>query len=42
MPDGIRYTGKKHVVTDPLVETGELKAGDVLDGEMFPIVSDWN
>jgi phytanoyl-CoA hydroxylase len=40
MPDGIRYTGKKHVVTDPLVEKGQLENGDVLDGEMFPLVSE--
>ncbi len=40
MPDGIRYTGKKHVVTDPLVKMGQLKAGDFLDGEMFPLVSE--
>jgi ectoine hydroxylase-related dioxygenase (phytanoyl-CoA dioxygenase family) len=34
MPDGTHYDGAKHVVTDPL----EFKAGDVLDGEMFPLV----
>ena len=32
MPDGTRYDGKKHVVTDPL----GLREGDALDGEMFP------
>lgn len=36
MPDGTAYDGQKHVVTDPL----ELKEGDKLDGELFPLVSD--
>ena len=35
MPDGTTLDGQKHVVTDPL----ELKVGDTLDGEMFPLVS---
>lgn len=39
MPDGTRYTGKGHVVTDPLVPLG-LKVGDELAGEVFPVVSD--
>lgn len=34
MPDGTEYDGQKHVVTDPL----ELKEGDKLEGEMFPLV----
>jgi hypothetical protein len=34
MPDGTRYDGKKHIVTDPL----GLREGDLLDGEMFPPV----
>src|SRR5439155_26561464 len=34
MPDGTKYDGKKHVVTDPL----NLKVGDKLEGEMFPLV----
>jgi ectoine hydroxylase-related dioxygenase (phytanoyl-CoA dioxygenase family) len=34
MPDGTRYDGRKHIVTDPL----DLREGDVLDGEMFPRV----
>jgi len=32
MPDGTRYDGKKHIVTDPL----NLNVGDKLEGEMFP------
>jgi ectoine hydroxylase-related dioxygenase (phytanoyl-CoA dioxygenase family) len=35
MPDGTGYDGRKHIVTDPL----NLKEGDTLDGEMFPLVS---
>ena len=34
MPDGTTYDGKPHIVTDPL----NLKAGDRLEGEMFPLV----
>ena len=34
MPDGTKYDGKKHVVTDPL----NLTIGDKLEGEMFPSV----
>jgi hypothetical protein len=34
MPDGTEYDGQKHVVTDPL----ELKEGEKLEGEMFPLV----
>lgn len=34
MPDGTKYDGKKHIVTDPL----NLKEGDKLEGEMFPLV----
>jgi ectoine hydroxylase-related dioxygenase (phytanoyl-CoA dioxygenase family) len=34
MPDGTHYDGAKHVVTDPL----GFNFGDVLDGEMFPLV----
>jgi ectoine hydroxylase-related dioxygenase (phytanoyl-CoA dioxygenase family) len=34
MPDGTKYDGKKHVVTDPL----NLKEGDKLAGEIFPLV----
>ena len=34
MPDGTKYEGQKHVVTDPL----GLKVGDRLEGEMFPLV----
>ena len=35
MPADTRFNGKAHVVTDPL----GLKAGDMLDGELFPRVS---
>jgi phytanoyl-CoA hydroxylase len=35
MPDGTKFDGKPHVVTDPL----KLTEGDKLDGEMFPLVS---
>jgi ectoine hydroxylase-related dioxygenase (phytanoyl-CoA dioxygenase family) len=35
MPDGTIFTGDGHLVTDPLKERG-LKAGDPLNGEMFP------
>jgi hypothetical protein len=34
MPDGTKYDGKKHVVTDPL----NLTIGDKLEGEMFASV----
>jgi len=34
MPDGTKYDGKKHVVTDPL----GLKVENKLEGEMFPLV----
>jgi phytanoyl-CoA hydroxylase len=34
MPDGTRYSGAKHIVTDPL----NLGVNDRLDGEMFPLV----
>ena len=34
MPDGTRYSGAKHIVTDPL----NLAADNMLDGEMFPLV----
>jgi ectoine hydroxylase-related dioxygenase (phytanoyl-CoA dioxygenase family) len=34
MPDGTKYDGKKHVVTDEL----EFNVGDKLEGEMFPAV----
>jgi phytanoyl-CoA hydroxylase len=34
MPDGTEFDGQKHIVTDPL----NLKEGDRLDGEMFPLV----
>lgn len=34
MPDGTKFDGQKHVVTDPL----NLTAGDKLEGEMFPLV----
>jgi len=37
MPDGTVYEGKNHVVTDPLRDKG-LKAGDKLDGDLFPLV----
>ncbi len=35
MPDGTRFNGDAHIVTDPL----NLRSGDPLDGEMFPVVS---
>jgi hypothetical protein len=38
MPDGTTYSGAEHCVTDPL--RPDLKVGDKLDGEMFPLVSD--
>jgi phytanoyl-CoA hydroxylase len=34
MPDGTRYSGARHIVTDPL----NLTVNDILDGEMFPLV----
>ena len=34
MPDGTRYSGKEHIVTDPL----NLNVNDKLAGEMFPLV----
>lgn len=36
MPDGTTFDGTRHVVTEPL----NLKPGDKLVGEMFPLVSD--
>lgn len=36
MPADTKYTGNGHMVTDPL----NLKAGQVLDTELFPLVSD--
>ena len=35
MPDGTRYSGKKHIVTDPL----NLNVNDKLEGELFPLVA---
>lgn len=35
MPDGVRFNGEPHVVTDPLKPT----AGDLLSGEKFPLVA---
>lgn len=35
MPDGTTYDGQPHCVTDPL----NLKIGDRLDGDLFPLVS---
>jgi ectoine hydroxylase-related dioxygenase (phytanoyl-CoA dioxygenase family) len=34
MPDGTHYSGRKHIVTDPL----NLSVNDKLEGEMFPLV----
>ena len=34
MPDGTHYSGAKHIVTD----AQGFSVGDVLDGELFPIV----
>jgi ectoine hydroxylase-related dioxygenase (phytanoyl-CoA dioxygenase family) len=34
MPDGTKFDGKKHVVTEPL----GLSEGEKLEGEMFPLV----
>jgi ectoine hydroxylase-related dioxygenase (phytanoyl-CoA dioxygenase family) len=36
MPDDIHYTGKRHVVTDPL----GLTEGAVLEGELFPVLAE--
>lgn len=36
-PDGTGYSGKAHVVTDELLP--DLKEGDPLDGEMFPLLA---
>ena len=38
MRDATLYDGKGHVLTDPMKAKG-LKAGDRLEGEMFPLVS---
>jgi ectoine hydroxylase-related dioxygenase (phytanoyl-CoA dioxygenase family) len=35
MDDGTRFSGARHVVTDPL----GLEAGDALDGELFPRIA---
>jgi len=35
MPDGIRYSGQKHVVTDPL----NLQVGQLLAGDLFPVLA---
>lgn len=36
MADGTTYSGKRHIVTDPL----ELAVGDPLEGELFPVLAD--
>jgi phytanoyl-CoA hydroxylase len=33
------YDGSNHVVTDPLRKEGMIAAGDVLEGELFPLLS---
>lgn len=35
-PDGVRYTGDEHVVTDGL----GLETGDLLEGELFPVLAE--
>ncbi|HWE64174.1 MAG TPA: phytanoyl-CoA dioxygenase family protein [Chloroflexota bacterium] len=35
MPDGVRYSGQKHIVTDPL----NLQVGQSLVGDLFPILA---
>ncbi|MGF1449694.1 MAG: phytanoyl-CoA dioxygenase family protein [Opitutales bacterium] len=32
------FAGSKHVVTQPLVEAGSLKEGDLIEGDLFPAI----
>jgi ectoine hydroxylase-related dioxygenase (phytanoyl-CoA dioxygenase family) len=35
MPDGVRYSGQKHIITDPL----NLQVGQPLVGDLFPVLA---